>query len=49
MGRGYIAFVLLLIKNGETVNLRGQAALRSGKFVGQAGRDRLLQREPNHF
>jgi hypothetical protein len=36
MGRVYIACVSLLIKNGEIVNVRGQAALRSGKFVGQA-------------
>jgi len=31
------------------VTVRGQVAARDGKFVGQAGRGRFLQREPNHF
>ena len=31
------------------VTVRGQVAVRDGKFVGQTGRGRFLQREPNHF
>ena len=31
------------------VTVRGQVAVRDGKFVGQAGRGRFLQREPSHF
>lgn len=31
------------------VTVRGRVAVRDGKFVGEAGRGRLLQREPNHF
>lgn len=31
------------------VTVRGQVAARDGKFIGQAGRGRLLQREPSHF
>src|SRR2546426_9942917 len=31
------------------VTVRGQVAVRDGKFVGQAGRGKFLQREPNHF
>jgi dihydropyrimidinase len=30
------------------VTVRGQVAARDGKFVGQAGRGRFLQREPSH-
>jgi dihydropyrimidinase len=30
------------------VTVRGQVAVRDGKFVGQVGRGRFLQREPNH-
>ena len=33
----------------SVVTLRGQVAVREGKFVGQAGRGQFLQREPNHF
>jgi len=33
----------------SVVTLRGQVAVRDGKFVGQAGRGQFLQREPNHF
>ena len=33
----------------HVVTVRGQVAVRDGKFVGQAGRGRFLQREPNHF
>jgi dihydropyrimidinase len=32
----------------SAVTVRGQLAVREGKFVGQFGRGRLLQREPNH-
>ncbi len=31
------------------VTVRGQVAVRDGKFVGQPGRGRFLQREPNDF
>jgi dihydropyrimidinase len=31
------------------VTVRGQIAAREGKFVGQPGRGRFLQREPSHF
>ncbi len=31
------------------VTLRGQVAVRDGKFVGQAGRGQFIQREPSHF
>src|SRR5262245_10516184 len=32
-----------------TVTVRGEIAVRDGKFVGKIGRGKLLQREPNHF
>jgi dihydropyrimidinase len=32
----------------HAVTVRGQVAVRDGKFVGQASRGRFLQREPNH-
>jgi dihydropyrimidinase len=32
----------------SVVTVRGQVAVREGKFVGQAGRGKFLQREPNH-
>ena len=32
----------------HAVTVRGQVAVRDGKFVGQAGRGRFLQREPTH-
>lgn len=32
----------------SVVTVRGQVAVRDGKFVGQAGRGKFLQREPNH-
>jgi dihydropyrimidinase len=31
------------------VTVRGQVAVREGRFVGQVGRGRFLQREPGHF
>jgi dihydropyrimidinase len=33
----------------SVVTVRGQVAVRDGKFVGQVGRGKFLQREPNHF
>jgi len=33
----------------QVVTVRGQVAARDGKFVGQPGRGRFLQRDPNHF
>jgi dihydropyrimidinase len=33
----------------HVVTVRGQVAVRDGRFVGQAGLGRFLQREPGHF
>ena len=33
----------------ETVTVRGEVAVRDGKFVGTIGRGKMLQREPAHF
>jgi dihydropyrimidinase len=33
----------------SVVTVRGQVAVRDGKFVGQIGRGKFLQREPSHF
>ncbi len=33
----------------SVVTVRGQVAVRDGRFVGQPGRGRFLQREPNDF
>jgi dihydropyrimidinase len=33
----------------SVVTVRGQVAVRDGRFVGTPGRGKLLQREPNHF
>jgi dihydropyrimidinase len=33
----------------ETVTVRGQVAVRAGKFVGQTGRGRFLKRSPDQF
>ena len=33
----------------HVVTVRGQVAARDGKFVGEAGRGKLLKREPTHF
>jgi dihydropyrimidinase len=33
----------------HVVTVRGQVSVRDGKFVGEPGRGRFLQREPNHF
>ena len=31
------------------VTVRGEVAVRDGKFVGTIGRGRFLKREPSHF
>ena len=33
----------------HAVTVRGKVAARDGKFVGEAGRGKFLQRAPNHF
>jgi dihydropyrimidinase len=33
----------------HVVTVRGKVAAKEGKFVGEVGRGRLLEREPNHF
>jgi dihydropyrimidinase len=33
----------------HVVTVRGQVAVRDGKFIGQPGRGQFLQREPSHF
>ena len=33
----------------SVVTVRGQVAVRDGRFVGQSGRGKFLQREPGHF
>lgn len=33
----------------SVVTVRGEVAVRDGKFVGQPGRGRFLQRQPSHF
>jgi dihydropyrimidinase len=33
----------------HTVTVRGQVAVRDGKFVGKHGRGKFLQRKPSHF
>jgi dihydropyrimidinase len=33
----------------HVVTVRGKVAARDGKFIGEAGRGKFLQREPNHF
>ena len=33
----------------SAVTARGQVAARDGKFVGQVGRGKFLEREPSHF
>jgi dihydropyrimidinase len=33
----------------HVVTVRGQVAVRDGKFVGQPGRGKFLEREPSHF
>ena len=33
----------------SVVTVRGEIAVKGGKFTGQLGRGKLLKREPNHF
>jgi dihydropyrimidinase len=33
----------------SVVTVRGKVQVRDGKFTGERGRGRLLQREPTHF
>ena len=33
----------------HVVTVRGKVAVKDGKFIGEAGRGKFLQREPNHF
>ena len=33
----------------HVVTVRGQVAVKDGKFVGQVGRGKFLQREPTHY
>ncbi|HEX4351206.1 MAG TPA: dihydropyrimidinase, partial [Verrucomicrobiae bacterium] len=33
----------------STVTVRGQVAVRDGKFVGKNGHGKFLARKPNHF
>ncbi|MEY2551631.1 MAG: dihydropyrimidinase, partial [Verrucomicrobiota bacterium] len=33
----------------DLVTVRGEVAVRDGKFVGTIGRGKMLQREPGHF
>jgi dihydropyrimidinase len=50
MNIDYNAFEGMAIEGRpHVVTVRGQIAARDGKFVGQAGRGKFLQREPNHF
>jgi dihydropyrimidinase len=50
MNVDYNPFEGMAIEGRPTaVTVRGQAAVRDGKFVGQPGRGKFPQREPNHF
>ena len=33
----------------SAVTVRGKVAARDGKFIGEVGRGRFLERKPNHF
>jgi len=33
----------------SVVTVRGEIAVKDGKFVGKVGRGKLLKREPTHF
>jgi dihydropyrimidinase len=33
----------------HAVSVRGKVVVRDGKFIGESGRGKFLQREPNHF
>jgi dihydropyrimidinase len=46
----YKDFVGMIIEGRpHVVTVRGQIAARDGKFVGQVGRGKFLQRESTHF
>jgi dihydropyrimidinase len=50
MNLDYNAFEGMEIEGRPSVvTVRGKVAARDGKFVGEVGRGKLLQREPNHF
>jgi dihydropyrimidinase len=50
MNVDYNAFEGMAIEGRpHLVTVRGQVAVREGNFVGDAGRGRLLKREPSHF
>ena len=50
MNLDYNAFEGMTIEGRpHVVTVRGKIAVRDGKFVGEAGRGKFLQREPNHF
>ena len=50
MNLDYNAFEGLEIEGRpHVVTVRGKVAARDGKFVGELGRGKFLQREPNHF
>jgi Dihydroorotase and related cyclic amidohydrolases len=50
MNVDYNAFEGMAIEGRpHAVTVRGQVAARDGKFVGQVGRGKFLQREPTHF
>jgi dihydropyrimidinase len=50
MNVDYNAFEGMAIEGRpHVVTVRGQVAARDGKFVGQLGRGKFLQREPTHF
>jgi dihydropyrimidinase len=50
MSVDYNAFEGMAIEGRpQVVTVRGQVAARAGKFVGQPGRGRFLQRDPSHF
>lgn len=50
MNLDYNAFEGMEIEGRPSaVTVRGKVAVRDGKFVGEVGRGKFLQREPNHF
>ena len=50
MNVDYNAFEGMTIEGRpQVVTVRGQVAVKEGKFVGQVGRGKFLQREPTHF
>jgi dihydropyrimidinase len=50
MNIDYNAFEGMAIEGRpHVVTVRGKVAARDGKFVGEVGRGKFLQREPDHF